>query len=703
MFNTKKRSSLADTKKWRAALVALDVLAQSAPGFRETEAYRERVQRQVQLLEFYERAEQQVQQGAYQDALKTLDVLTQLDPAYDIAALQAEARAGQAAIERQSLDDQYQQAVQQYRSEQYEACVNTLDTIRKRDEAYPDSEQIEVDARRQAELQRELRELYALGVEQMNREQWDLALATFDVLKKKAPRYPDVDNRLATARQLARLSALLSAAKAALETGQYANSYDKIRELQSKDEDYKQEEADDLAQQALQQLHDQAVALLNSGQYPDCLKALDELEQRTSQFEDIANLRAQAHEGIRKQELRARLDGLYLQAVGQLDHYNYQAALDLWNSIQQQQEDLNFPDVQNVEGQARRGLANDLYSRALGAVALNDPPQALSVWQQVRAIEPNFPDSQQVVQRAQVLQQKLLDEQRQAEEAERAWQAQEIAKQERRKKMVRGGLIAAGIVIVVLLLGYVVSNLLPALLVPPATATLPAATDTPTVLPTPVPTTPAPPPTLTPPPADTPTSVPPVTTANSTATALLPSSIYVSPDAGSRELTFVQVGELVTVTGRSDNSNWLYVQNSLGTEGYVSKNRFQWTGNLEELPVVTATVTGPTVAPSSSTSTPKSPATATTVEGLALDLWPLPSTARCLGEGTWRMSIFMSGHGGSGRYTYYWNNEKKGGPMPTDFTFVITGTSSQQGYGRVVSTDGLQLDQYLRINRPACP
>jgi serine/threonine protein kinase len=708
---------LVNDRDWRKASSALEALNASAPNFKDTDKYLEIVRRQVQLLDQYERASQQVDQGAFLEAIATLNFLAQLDRTYDVAALKKRAEAGQAKIERATLDDQYRQAVELYERQEYEACANVLDTIYKRDPQYPDDRNIKVDAAARVASIRERRELYAKGLDQVSHEQWEAAVITFNLLRQKDPKYPGVEHQLAAARQLAKLSSLWREAQDLQTQGQYAASVDKVRDLRGKDDSYKPEETAVLEQDGLNRLHDQIVLQLSTGQYQASLATLAELQKRTDQFTDLDDLRAQADEGIRKQQLRTSLDESYQQAQACLKRYDYQGALVLWQSIQDRREDLDYADPQDVAGQARRGLANSLYNAAVAALAEGDVQQALASWQKVQEVEPDYPDNQRIVQRAKALNDKIAADQLRErdrvvrEAAERDRLAREAAEQrtQRNKRLI----IAAGIIggiILLLLLGWLLVNALNNAASAPtptpsathaATHTATAPTAAPSLTPTAA-TEPTMTPTFTPEPPAPPTLAPTPDTAIQPNIALAgqPSTIYSSPSVNSRELAFVQVGAPVTVTGRSDSGSWLYVQAAGGIEGYVAADRFQYTGDVNTLPIVNNTGSGGgtgTVKPSATPTIPKN------LEGLTLDLWTLPETAQCLPEGKWSVSIFMSGHGGYGVYTYFWNGQQMGGPTSERITFDLTATGNRvEGIGSVTS-GGLQTQRTLIVRPPSCP
>lgn len=112
-----------------------------------------------------------------------------------------------------------------------------------------------------------------------------------------------------------------------------------------------------------------------------------------------------------------------------------------------------------------------------------------------------------------------------------------------------------------------------------------------------------------------------------------------------------------------------------------------------ETPEITPTSSSntPEIIPTSSSNTPditisSTPPPKTTLPAVALrlDIWPI-GDGRCDGS-TWVRDIFMQGQGGNGNYTYFWNDEQKGGPTSSSMTFEVRGTANTvNGTGRVVS------------------
>jgi tRNA A-37 threonylcarbamoyl transferase component Bud32 len=706
-----------DAKNWSQALIAFAALQQLAPGFKDVDDKVKEARQQVQLLGKREQAQMQAKQGNCAEAFATLAAIRQLDAEYDVSTV---------------LDVLYQQAVQQYNDQKYEDCVRTLMTIRSHQEDYVDTENIEAPALAGAEKQRQQRELYQRGVAQMKAEAWDQAVVTFEELSSQAPQYEDTEFRLSTARHFAELSTYLATARAQFADKQYAACFDSLQELQRLNKTFKPNEVAQLRTTALTTLHDHAVKVLKDQQFEDCLKALNELEQRTQAYPDIADLRQQANDGIRNRALFVELTALYAQARDFESQQQYSAALERWGEIQQKRGDLEFPDTFNVESHAKAGLCGELYEQATYALGQQNPEEALAYWDRILEIHARYPDRRHLVQQAKDMQSAQAERQAQEE-------AQALVLKERRRKVFRSLLIGGGIVIVILLLIGVASSLpgvfVPATIAtqtpqPAVSATLVPVTTTRAVNPPPIPSatinptgTSQPPatdlPTNTPLPANTPTpeqatatptltptnissATPPPTSTplrvptSNTALALESSTIFAGANASAASLGFVDAGTQVDLLGRSAVGQWLCIRAPQGTTGYVSAPRFSVSGDFAAVPAVNCPVTGGESAPAA-TPAPSSPGTP-----LSMDIWDLPGTARCEG-GKWYKTIYMRGQGGDGRYTYYWDGAKLAGPISDSYTFEVSsfgGALIKQA--RIVSGDGQQVQKNFYVPGANC-
>ena len=87
---------------------------------------------------------------------------------------------------------------------------------------------------------------------------------------------------------------------------------------------------------------------------------------------------------------------------------------------------------------------------------------------------------------------------------------------------------------------------------------------------------------------------------------------------------------------------------------------------------------------------------------LSLDVWSVGKV--CTSSG-WTATVFIEGHGGDCRYTYAWERQVKGGPLPGSMTFEV----KSAGYGTAivgeasVTSAGQTVVVGLHIPPPRCP
>jgi hypothetical protein len=158
----------------------------------------------------------------------------------------------------------------------------------------------------------------------------------------------------------------------------------------------------------------------------------------------------------------------------------------------------------------------------------------------------------------------------------------------------------------------------------------------------------------------------------------------------------VSAGDIVLILGRSSYGEWFYVQDEEETEGFIYARRLEWEGDFESLPVIESTVVESTAAPP-----PSPPVYTGGYPALTLDIWPLGG--HCV-QGVSHTEVYMEAHGGNGVYTYYWQNERKCGPMTNQScTFdVNTGGGAVPGTGKVISGDGQEVAKGLYVSSVDC-
>ncbi|NHZ72395.1 MAG: protein kinase, partial [Aquificales bacterium] len=381
----------ASEGKWRKALTAFQQLEKSAPGHKDTKLQIERVKQKVSLLNYYDDARAAIKDGRYQDALDALELLEKVDPEYDVAALREEALAGRKKAEERSIQEQYEQAVQEFEAGDYQAALDTMAVIPE----HSDPQGIKQQAEEKVAYQKKLRQLYNEGVEHSRKGEWERALTAFRELNEIDPHYEDVNNRLVSAGHFYELASMLEAAKQALKGKRFTACIDTLDEIKHKTPDYRKADVASLRQKALDRFFAHSQALLAARQFADTLTAVKDLRQRQSDYPGLDALEAETQEGKNTEDLRRQLDELYQQALEQIDAQNYAAALEIWTQIEEQQGDLAYPDQQGVVRQAKNGL----YANAI-TLLNNNPQEALAVWQQLHDFDPDYNDVQKVEQTA---------------------------------------------------------------------------------------------------------------------------------------------------------------------------------------------------------------------------------------------------------------------------------------------------------------
>ncbi len=736
---------LFEEREWRQALARFEKLESLAPGYRETRLFVERARKQVQLLDLYDEAAALFEQGAYHSCLDKLNVLVQLDPAFEVTGVREQA---QNAL----VEQLYQQAEQWYRDGDYQRCLSAFEEIQKLDPRFHDKDKIAEQARRLAERQQYLKQLYDTSVEQTQQEDWSAAQQTLEELFREAPYYADVEARLTMVRYIARLSRMYDAAQQCFDRELYGECIGRLDDLTQMNNEYKSDQIARMRDQAAHALYDQSERLLQEEQYEQALQNLDELEKRT-QYGDPRDLQARIQEGMAARELRRQVESLYGKAMAHLNARQYQACLDAIADLRQ--IDPSFADTQYVEQRARDGLCSLLYAEALGALVRRRYREAWELWSQVHAVDPGYPDPQDIEAQA------LRHLQRW--EWLKFWKRtpldrikaprQPQKKRGKRKSKASDTVKTIAVLVAVLLLGgggWGIAKLVEkqssnvalgaaapsslTMTIPPdeaeatpvgATKAVATATASPTLRAT---ATPTPSPTPTSSPTATATATATATTAAAATSAAVPTatetpsptstltltpvptpqalalqsaSLYRSPSVSAAELDVVTQGEMVTVLGRADDAygRWLYVRTVKDLEGFVWEPRFSYALNWARVSLIEVTPT------------PTSTATPVCASGLAIapgllrivHVWP---SGECHPEG-WTAYIEVKIAGGDGcNYTLEWDGE------PAEYTpkasepdvAVIRRTLAGTLVGTVgVASGGERVTQDTSLSPPTCP
>lgn len=492
-------------------------------------------------------------------------------------------------------------------------------------------------------------------------------------------------------RHLDRLTVLWQQARDLYDEREFVRCLDKLDELYRADPDYQEQKAKQLRQQAIEQLVERANRALATSDFSESLTAVKSLRERDAAHPELDELEAKARAGLDTLALQARLNKLYEEALVHLDNREYQSALAKWEAIEKRRGDVTFPDKLAVVKRANEGICANLYSQAMAALAQKNPEQAMASWAQIAATDSNFPDSQGVVSAAQTM------------------------IQQRERKSWRKPLLALAGIVFVMLVVFGASNLfnnngagasdgLETAVAPTALAVVDISTQTATATVTPAQTA-----------TTTPTFTPtPTNTATATQTAVatrtpsptitftpsitpLPenmavvnqnASIFSQANTTATEITVAVADEMVTVIGRSENDNWLYVQDAEGNVGFIFADLLTWDGDLASLPVRTGVASEPTSVPIVS-------------ETLSLDIYQLDGTETCNGT-AWTQLIYMRAQGVNGTFEYYWEGELVGTAINDNITFEISSSGGAIiGTGSVI-VNGATASKEIFVPAPPC-
>ena len=603
-----------ESAEWIKALEAFKLLQnQAPPNFRDLNHQLEKAKQKVNGLNQLKKAESLINEGDYDEALKTLSILQEFDPEFQTNSLREEALSKKAEEQKQTREDLYQQAIEKFNNKNYQECLDTFNVLAK-DPEFKDSQNIQHRAQEKVSQMNHWRELYSTGATAMHQEDWETALSSFEKLQNENSQYEDIENKLTTVRILARLSGLLKEANELFDEEYCPEAIDKIDELIELDKDYKETQVSELRKESITRLYRKSERLLQAKKLEDSKSAFLALQQREPDFPQLEDLQTRIEESIRLRDLEADLRSQYGEAKEKLELGNrdYLGALTIWNNIIAHKDDVVIPDRADVATRAKDGL----YGDALAALVDNHHQEALEKWNQLHQIDPEYADYQNIEERAQ-------------------------AGIERRYLLKKIGIYAGitlGIIIAIVLFLMIRNNdsgnVDTAQTAEAATesaailAATPTSTDTPT--PTMEPTATELPtetntPTIEPSKTATPTIKPtetdtlePEPTATRALVGTVTGNTNLYPEPSSDEvITYVPTGSEVTILGRPAQGRWVLLQTDEAT-GYGSADYVQLPigMELEDLPIIDGEIPLPE---------PTEEATE------AADDWPTPTSFDALG------------------------------------------------------------------------
>ena len=280
------------------------------------------------------------------------------------------------AERQRNLSRLYAQASEAVRSENWESAIKILEELSQRSAEYKDAASLLRNARKQ----KQLKDLYAEASTLHDAQKWDAVIKVFEQIAAIEPNYPDPNGLLPSAqkeeaelKRLADLNELYGNAVSEMDAGHWIEArrlLEQVHKSQTgfleterllrkvEDEITKMEEQSRRSEQ-VNVLYEQAHGLLRSKKWRKALDKIEEIEKLDTHFEDRDRIAQKAKAELEHEEQDAQkqnqLAAMYAEAVRLLKEEKYQEALHKWQEVRTM--DPKYPDRQGVQRTARRKMA----------------------------------------------------------------------------------------------------------------------------------------------------------------------------------------------------------------------------------------------------------------------------------------------------------------------------------------------------------
>jgi len=212
---------------WKEALEALEQITSQEPGYKDAAGRLEQIKEQAQLADLYTQTQQLCQSGHWKAALTVFEQIHALQPDYpDPDGLEASAQREVARIEQEAqLQGLYRQALKAMDGGRWEEAQGLLTQIQQVQEDYNDTPgllqrvQTEIQAlTSQRERQELVQAAYQEAGELLRASQWHKALKAVETVRKLDPHFVDTQGIAAAAREQIEQEQTAAQTKAALPT-----------------------------------------------------------------------------------------------------------------------------------------------------------------------------------------------------------------------------------------------------------------------------------------------------------------------------------------------------------------------------------------------------------------------------------------------------------------------------------------------------
>jgi outer membrane protein assembly factor BamD (BamD/ComL family) len=281
------------------------------------------------------------------------------------------------------LNDLYTQAVEAQKNENWPVAIKTLEKLTSETTDYKDASSMLKTAQKKNQLARlyeEARRLYQA-------KQWQAVVKVFAQIAAIEPNYQDPDGLLSSAekevaelRRLAQLNELYSRAVREMDAGNWYEARTLLEQvhksqtgfleterlLRKVEDEIKELEEQGKRTEQINVLYEQAHGFVRSQKWRKALDKIEEIGILDNHFEDMDGIAPKAKAELEREEQEAQkqnqLAAMYAEAVRLLREGKYQEVLDKWQEIKA--IDPKYPDRQSVQRIASKKLVARLKSKS---------------------------------------------------------------------------------------------------------------------------------------------------------------------------------------------------------------------------------------------------------------------------------------------------------------------------------------------------
>ena len=316
-------------KRWPEAVERFEALHARYPGEARVDTRLKEAQRQRDIAAWSDKADTAAADGDWDTVVSALENLIALDPAYpDVAARLEQARTAQ---RRKTLVDEMTALHQAGR---WEAVVAAAQELARIDPDNPDPGGIVSDAKTQIR-EAELADRYAQALNELDQEHWQQAADLLTAIEQEQPGYRDVAALFTTAQRQRDLAQWSDQAAEAAEHEDWDAAVSALEQICAADPTYRGAGArleQARSAQRLRSLLEKVKDLHQAGRWKEVVAAADELTRLDPDNRDPGGIVADAKAKIREAQLGDR----YAQALNHLDQQQWQQAVDLLATIEQE-------------------------------------------------------------------------------------------------------------------------------------------------------------------------------------------------------------------------------------------------------------------------------------------------------------------------------------------------------------------------------